>query len=228
MIKISSQTERLVASLIISVILTLFSIGCQAFNQSPVIYSLTASAEQVDLSASTQIKCDARDPDRDEITYAWSASGGTISGEGSTVTWVAPEKSGVYTITVTLSDGRGGEATKEVTVDVLAKGNSPPLIKSLTSIPKQRDIYDDETVTLTCVAVDLDGDDIVSYTWEVTGGTIKGEGPTVVWTPPIVKEDYEEHNVSVRATDSKGNRSVRKFITFNVACDCLRPTSEKP
>jgi hypothetical protein len=228
---ISSQTERLVASLIILVISTLF-IGCTAFDQPPVIYDLTASAESVNSSDSTQITCDARDPDRDELTYSWSASGGTISGEGSTATWAAPAASGAYTIKVTVSDGRGGEAKKEVSVDVLATNNTPPFIKDVVLTPPSTEVWDDETLTLTCVAVDPDGDDIASYTWSVKGetikesGTIEGNGATAVWKPPKIP-NIDQFTISVYVTDSKGNRSRAKFIPVTGMCECIRESGGK-
>jgi len=229
--RISSQTERLLASLIILVISTLFT-GCATFDQPPIISSLTTSTEQVNPSGSAQITCDARDPDRDELTYSWEATGGTITGEGPTVNWVAPAASGAYTIEVTVSDGRGGEATKEVTVDVLVTGNTPPYIRDVILTPPSTEVWDDETLTLTCVAVDPDGDAIVSYTWAVKGetikesGTITGNGDTAVWKPPKVP-NIDQFTISVYATDSKGNRSRIKFIPVTGMCECIREAGGK-
>jgi PKD repeat protein len=64
------------------------------------------------------IQCTASDPDEGKLSYAWSANGGNISGEGSAATWVAPNAFGTYTITVTVSDGRGGEATETIEIVV--------------------------------------------------------------------------------------------------------------
>ena len=41
----------------------------------------------------------------DVLVYRWSATGGRISGEGSSVVYIAPETEGSYTITLEVSDG---------------------------------------------------------------------------------------------------------------------------
>ena len=63
------------------------------------------------------IVCVASDPDGDELSYIWSVNGGSISGEGSVATWVAPNAYGTYTITVTVTDAKGGQAIK--TIDIV-------------------------------------------------------------------------------------------------------------
>lgn len=41
------------------------------------------------------------------LKYEWSCTGGEIIGEGSSITWVAPEYRGPYTIYVKISDSKG-------------------------------------------------------------------------------------------------------------------------
>jgi hypothetical protein len=89
-----------------------------AVNHPPVIDSLTAEPQTVKKAMTSTIQCTASDLDDDKLSYAWSASGGNISGEGSGVTWVAPNAFGTYTITVTVTDGRGGEATETIDIEV--------------------------------------------------------------------------------------------------------------
>ncbi len=87
-------------------------------NQPPVINRLFSEYRQVKRSTATPVECSASDPDGDELSYVWSATGGTITGEGAAVSWAAPEKSGTYTITVTVADGRDGQAAE--TIDIKA------------------------------------------------------------------------------------------------------------
>jgi hypothetical protein len=89
-----------------------------AVNHPPVIDSLTTEPQKVKKAMTSTIKCLASDPDGDELSYTWSANGGNISGEGSVVTWVAPNTFGTYTIIVTVTDGRGGETTKSIDIVV--------------------------------------------------------------------------------------------------------------
>jgi len=87
-------------------------------NQSPVIDSLTCQWRQVKESMSVPIECAASDPDGDELSYSWSVDSGTITGEGAVGDWLTPRKYGVYTITVTVSDGRGGQDTASLEISV--------------------------------------------------------------------------------------------------------------
>ncbi len=99
-------------------------------NQPPVIESLAAEWGRLKKASNTPITCVASDPDGDELTYEWSAvnadgsPAGNITGEGSVITWIAPNDYGNYTITVTITDGRGGEASQSVNVTVCSCGNA--------------------------------------------------------------------------------------------------------
>ncbi|MBA7611977.1 hypothetical protein ES703_19210 [subsurface metagenome] len=82
-------------------------------NNPPVIEDLYTDCPRVKPGGTGTITCEASDPDGDELTYTWSTERGAISGEGDTVTWTAPSEYGNYVITVTVSDGRGGEVTDD-------------------------------------------------------------------------------------------------------------------
>ncbi len=99
-------------------------------NHPPVIDTLSAEWGRLKKASNTPITCVASDPDGDALTYTWSAVGdtgnpaGNFTGEGDTVTWVAPSDYGTYTITVTVSDGRGGEASDFVRITVCSCGSA--------------------------------------------------------------------------------------------------------
>ena len=153
------------------------------------------------------------------LTFTWSATGGKIESTSSNATWTAPTQVGAYTITVIVSDGRGGQAVKDFSVGVYSTNNYPPYIDKLTADPA--DPYDDCTSTLTCVATDIEGDEIF-YIWETNDGVIKGEGSVVTWIPPDVPGDVKECTITVRVRDSAGNVSGRKWLHVTVWCACLR------
>ena len=94
-------------------------------NHRPAITSLEAEPERVLPSGSCQIVCTASGRDGDELSYNWSASGGEINGEGATVTWTAPNSEGSYNVTVTVTDGRGGEVMNQVTITVSYQSSGP-------------------------------------------------------------------------------------------------------
>jgi hypothetical protein len=185
-------------------------------NQPPTINSLTAEKEASTLSES-QIVCEANDTDGDTLTYQWSADGGTIKGEGSSVAWAAPDTAGTYTVKVAVTDGKGGEATDSTTIAVIDKPNQPPTITSLTidgSPPGEENrIRQWTTKTIQCTAQDPDGDNL-SYLWRATGGKITGEGNKVSWTSPGVNGNY---TVTVVVTDDRGDKAEASIV-FKVAC----------
>src|SRR4030043_530459 len=80
-------------------------------NNSPTISNLTANSVWTLPSGSLNLTCDASDPDGDELSYEWTASGGNISGTGGAVRWAAPQEVAVYNITVMVRDGHGTSAT---------------------------------------------------------------------------------------------------------------------
>jgi hypothetical protein len=87
-------------------------------NHRLAITNLEAEPGRVLPSGSCQIVCTASDHDGDKLSYNWSADGGEITGEGATVTWTAPNSEGSYNVTVTVTDGHGGEVMNQVTITV--------------------------------------------------------------------------------------------------------------
>jgi hypothetical protein len=186
-------------------------------NQPPVIESLTVDKKEIPTSTEAQLVAKANDADGDSLTYQWSADGGTISGEGSTVTWTAPAISDNYTIKLTVSDGKGGIATESTTIAAIYKPNNPPVVTGLTidGAPPLNENTARQWVTKTihCKAEDPDGDQL-SYLWRATGGKITGEGSTVGWTSPGVNGDY---TVTVVVSDGRGG-NAEGSLTFKVLC----------
>ena len=109
-------------SLVALILCTMLGSSCVQSNKSPVIESLTAEPPVVSQDKSATVKCVASDPDGDELSYQWVATMGNISGQGSTVIWTGPDKCGNYIITVTATDGKDGEASRELTIEVKKPG----------------------------------------------------------------------------------------------------------
>ena len=106
-------------------------------NHPPVIEELIITPERekdfnhnkmrIYKGTSCDIECIVSDPDGDELSYQWSVdladpdgywtAVGSISGEGSVVTWTAPER-GKIVVSVLVSDGEGGTDTEELVLKV--------------------------------------------------------------------------------------------------------------
>ena len=170
-------------------------------NTVPVIISLNVATDRIEPFSLCALECEAMDPDGDPLTYTWKASAGDIFGTGPTIEWGSPVGEGLFRVSVTVDDSRGGIAEHSVSLRV--KANATPEIKSLTADSSW--IPAGESTRLECVVVDADGDD-VALEWSATGGEFVGEGTSVVWVAP---EDGDVHWVSVVARDAYGGESHR-------------------
>jgi len=169
-------------------------------NQPPEISSLTPAQANVLPLAIIEIQCVASDPDGDAISYEWSTTGGSFSGTGPTVSWVAPEHYGDYNATVTVKDGKGGVTQATITLSVVS--NQDPQILSLTAEPDT--VLPNEKSTVTCVATDPDGD-ALSYGWSANYGSITGVGDAVIWIAP---DRGGEFTITATVDDGEGGQYV--------------------
>jgi len=192
-------------------------------NSPPTITSLIADEDWVAPSASCRIECNAEDADGDELSYEWSAKSGDISGTGPAVTWTAPEKAGLYDITVVVRDGYGGENIRSLTISVAAK---PPLIidsfivtseqpKYLQEYSEGYKIYKGTSCEIECVVKDARND--LVYEWSAEGGNILGEGPVVTWTAP---DKGGKFTVTEMVSDSSGGVASKSVIFTVLTCTC--------
>jgi peptidoglycan-associated lipoprotein len=76
----------------------------------------------VEVGGTSRLSAQATDPDGDPVTYRWTAPGGTFApADAANSTWTAPTQPGQVVATVTASDGRGGQATSNVTIQVIQR-----------------------------------------------------------------------------------------------------------
>lgn len=73
-------------------------------NEAPSILEIVATNKHTTPGGIIGLICVASDPDEDDLDYSWSASSGMLSGDGSEVTWTAPNQEGIYSVSVTISD----------------------------------------------------------------------------------------------------------------------------
>jgi hypothetical protein len=117
---VTQYPSSLIPQILVPVTLTVTSGGG---NQPPTLQSPAwAAPATVTLPAGTTVHVVASDPDGDPLTYAWSK----VSGPG-TATFATPAATdsgvtfgavGTYVLRVSISDGRGGSVTSDVSVAV--------------------------------------------------------------------------------------------------------------
>ncbi len=74
----------------------------------------------IEAGRSVTVSADAQDPDGDVLTYRWSAPAGAFQNAADRQTlWTAPQQEGAVPVTVVVSDGHGGTASDNVTIQVL-------------------------------------------------------------------------------------------------------------
>jgi hypothetical protein len=87
-------------------------------NNPPVINSLNASQNSVEVNQTVTILCSATDQDIETFTFRWSVNGEIIEEESSSLSWIAPNIVGNYTISCTVIDSKGGEDSESVSITV--------------------------------------------------------------------------------------------------------------
>ncbi|MFZ1523597.1 MAG: LamG-like jellyroll fold domain-containing protein [Saprospiraceae bacterium] len=88
-------------------------------NKAPVIENVYTANLFTGINETLTILCNAKDDNGDSLSYFWSANSGKITGSGKTINWTAPDKEGIYTINVTVDDGKG-EVAKAL-INILVK-----------------------------------------------------------------------------------------------------------
>jgi subtilisin family serine protease len=87
-------------------------------NRPPVITSFRAADSIVPVGGTTTLRTVAVDQDDDELTYDYVAARGSIQGDSDEVIYTAPDQAVKDTVTVTVSDGKGGTDSRTLQIDV--------------------------------------------------------------------------------------------------------------
>ena len=92
----------------------IFFIACdsttESKNSAPVISAVVVNPSSVAANGITTVTVTATDADDDPLTYAYDPNGGAITANGASANWTAPGTAGAISVTVTVTDGQGGEA----------------------------------------------------------------------------------------------------------------------
>ena len=97
----------------------LTGVSAVSANRSPTV-TVSCDPCEVEVENEVRLRANASDPDDDPLSYSWSAPRGRFIGStsGATARWRAPDQTGSVQISVRVTDGRGGSASRSVTVRV--------------------------------------------------------------------------------------------------------------
>ena len=148
------------------------------------------------------IHVNATDADNDPLTYAYTATGGTVEGTGPDGRWNSSGLAiGSYTVNAKVDDGRGGTATCSADVQVTKRPNRPPVI---SCAPERNPILAGERVAINSTASDPDGDPI-TYSYSASGGQISGTGASAQFDSTGLSAG--SYTVTCTADDGQGGRT---------------------
>ena len=161
------------------------------------------------------------DPDGDTLSFSWDFGDGGGKGSGGAPSHIYAD-AGSFVVTLTVTDGHGGESSRSTSVAVGAAGDrSPPTVTLLGP----REVLPGDQVTITAQAVD--NVKVEKVTFEVDGGN-----PVDTSTPPFQRSiavpavAAPGTTIAIRATavDPSGNAGVAETVLTIKA----RPDTEKP
>jgi hypothetical protein len=156
-------------------------------NQAPQIISLTPSTFLANIREEVQIIAIVTDADGDTLTSVWQKSGGSfLATSRDTARWMAPDTAGAVTISLSVRDGKGGQALDQVRIDV---ANRPPVIQRVVTTPQN--VFVSNPATLRVTASDPD-DQPLQVTWNTLGaGTLLSTaGDSARWSAPTTPGTY--------------------------------------
>jgi len=144
------------------------------------------------------------DPDNDALSYSLSGNPLGSSLSDNVFTWTPGyDQSGTYSITFSVSDGRGGSASDRVRITVKDTNRSPAL-----SAIGNRTIREGSTWTISLSASDPDGDSITfSVFGNPPGSTLSGT--TFTWSPTAAQTG--SHTVTFTASDGRGGSDAESM-----------------
>ena len=189
----------------------------EVVNRSPAV-SARCDPCEIHRGGEVALTATASDPDGDELTYAWSAPAGRFSeaADAATTRWTAPDEIGPVTIGVEVSDGHGGMASAEVTVEV---ANRPPVFESSEYALELRENVDGSRRPVDLGAVtasDPDGDELTYDLASGDGSRFKAAGRDGVVRYAGPGEDFESepnrYELVLRARDPYGAEAEARVV----------------
>ena len=147
------------------------------------------------------VHVNATSPDNLPLTYSYTASGGSVEGNGpearSNPSGVSP---GSYTVTAKVDDGKGGTASCTADIRVEEQPHHPPTV-ACTANPTT--IMPGDRSTITCNATSPDNLPL-TYGYSASSGQVTGNGPQAQFDSTGAQPGTE--TIKCEVTDSRGDK----------------------
>jgi hypothetical protein len=191
-------------------------------SKPPVLRSIDYKSE-VPEGENVSLKAILEHQDGSKPEFVWECSAGRIEGAGSDVTL---NTAGIVPKTVPLrievdlkivdSYGRSDTRKFDVYVVPIALLNRSPILKTIKCNCNTQELRPGESVSLTAIAEDPDGDRLV-YEWQTSTGQIEGEGESVTLSTSSINplSNFAPVKVTLTIKDQRGG-SVSNDIVMNV------------
>ena len=203
-----------------------------SFNTWPQVLNIAASRTQVDVNEPTELTATVAESDGDPLSYQWSAGcpGAWTNATSTTATFI-PEEHPLSTdtscdrctVTVTVTDGRGGVAQGTLRLCV-GRPSAPRFHPEIISTsPAGATVPAMPTMTFRVKA--RDGQDSpLSFAWAAGTGTLgtvtHGAGSSEVpWTAPSCLGWGQQPRIGVTVTNGLGLTASTQFILTGLV-DC--------
>jgi hypothetical protein len=205
-----------------------------SFNTPPRVGALTATASQLAVGQATSVSASATDLDGDSLSYAWSAScEGSWSNASSRSAQFTPSELPADScnncdLTVSVSDGRGGQTTGTVALCVRTPpgpNHLPPDIQyafgsSGTATARQ-------VITYALSAGDPGGS-ALSFSWAANTGSL-GTATTstsfsrITWTAPACVSEGTTPTITATVTNAFNLTATKRFWVTGLPM-CVPPS----
>jgi hypothetical protein len=170
----------------------------QPYTRAPRIKGLAALKPTLEIGDTTAVFATAEDPDSGQLTFSWSATAGTLSGNGPQIQFTAPATPAAPEIRLIVSDPEGNADTAFLLLSVVPEINDAPQIAAIQkSAPF---VAPNGSLQLDCLASDENGDPL-SFAWSASGGSLSGSGGSVSWTAPAAEGIFQ---INVTVSDDEG------------------------
>ncbi len=193
-----------------------------SFNNSPSVSAVSASLSPLDVGQKTTVSATATDADGDALSYTWSAScKGTWDNASSREAGFTPTElpSGMCNncnLTVTISDGKGGQTTGTVALCVSSSASDSHAAPSISRSYRSSDTASANQVLSYEVAATDPQDSALTFSWMANAGTL-GRATNGVsnssntWTAPLCVGAGVSPAITATVTNAFGLTATRSF-----------------